>query len=516
MGQTVTPPLPPGFLLNSSDNTPPLPPGFIVDSGTPQPGVTDNRTPTQVMLDQAKHVAMGIPQAITGIPSMISNTASAVSDLVTGKGADKAKALLKGAVQPITTSIQGAGALLAPESFPAPSQQEFESAAEGAGANAGGLLLGEGLSKIPAISKAPRSYISDRLVSSLLKPNKTAFDFGADPIQATLNSGATGATAQGLKDSIQSKLSQTEGVLTRAAELNAHKSANIGTILNSAIEPEISQAMLDGNKSMANRLNKIKDGRLADIQSRYGTLDLNPEQILAEKRNLKSEIKFTTDQTQVNINQAKLSIYRGMDHAFDAMIPNAAELNKHYSGLIEADKLIDSKLANIRKSNIIRKTDLPGETGLKMGAASILNPPKPPIQIDLTSPKPPRALLTDRNAIITPAPNTGIQDSSYVQGENAPTPPPTANPGYPVVGKESGYKPTQGKSTPTPAPAPTPPPKPGYPAAGKQSGYTPTQSNVSLATAADYLAAKEAGTSIEQYLNSKPKPKTPASTGGKK
>ncbi len=89
----------------------------------------------------------GAPQAITGIPSTISNGASALWDLMHGRG-DKAGDMIRGVLQPVSTSLQGAGALIAPQSIPAPSEQEFNQAAQGAGANAAGLALGEAGSRL--------------------------------------------------------------------------------------------------------------------------------------------------------------------------------------------------------------------------------------------------------------------------------------------------------------------------------------------------------------------------------
>ncbi len=103
---------------------------------------------TRESLHMLGNQLQGAPQAITGIPSTISNGASALWDMISGKGTGKAQAMVEGALKPATTSLQGAGALIAPASINAPSEQEFNQAAQGAGANAAGLALGEAGSRL--------------------------------------------------------------------------------------------------------------------------------------------------------------------------------------------------------------------------------------------------------------------------------------------------------------------------------------------------------------------------------
>ena len=106
-----------------------------------------SRTPTQVMQDQAANAIKGIPQAVTGLPSAAGGAAQAFMDMITGQGSSKAQDIIKGILQPVATSVRGAAALAAPDSVTAPSDDEFAQAAQGAGANLGSVLLGEGAMK---------------------------------------------------------------------------------------------------------------------------------------------------------------------------------------------------------------------------------------------------------------------------------------------------------------------------------------------------------------------------------
>src|SRR2546425_9268990 len=70
-------------------------------------------TPGQVASDQAANVLQGIPQAITGIPGMIRQGASAAGQALMGN-VRPALDMAKAATQPYTTALQGVGALVAP------------------------------------------------------------------------------------------------------------------------------------------------------------------------------------------------------------------------------------------------------------------------------------------------------------------------------------------------------------------------------------------------------------------
>lgn len=106
----------------------------------------DNRTAIEVMQDQSANVIRGIPQAITGIPGAIMGGGDAVMDMIRGKGTAKAQGLLQQVFQPVTASARGVAALVAPNSVQAPAREEWDQAAQGAGANLGATLLGAGAS----------------------------------------------------------------------------------------------------------------------------------------------------------------------------------------------------------------------------------------------------------------------------------------------------------------------------------------------------------------------------------
>ncbi len=135
------------------------------EQGKPWVSPTNPLYPAAEGIREAAHMVgnqlQGAPQAITGIPSTISNTGSALYDMITGKGTGKAQEMVKGAVQPAATSLQGAGALVAPGTIPAPTEPEFNQAAQGAGANAAGVALTGLAAKIPTAA----DYLASKLPS---------------------------------------------------------------------------------------------------------------------------------------------------------------------------------------------------------------------------------------------------------------------------------------------------------------------------------------------------------------
>lgn len=113
----------------------------------------DERTALQVMIDQMDAVPRGVVGIVTGIPKAIAGAGGMVVDTVTGnskRAQENLGGMLKGAVQPFTTTARNAGALVLPNHINAAAPEENIQAGEGAGAQLGGLLLGKALTKTPA------------------------------------------------------------------------------------------------------------------------------------------------------------------------------------------------------------------------------------------------------------------------------------------------------------------------------------------------------------------------------
>ena len=137
-----------------------------MQASAPEPHSPDPRTPGQVAMDQARAVNRGVPQAVTGLPGAIGGGIGAIGQMLTGGGTSKGQEILRGMMSPVTTTAQGAGALIAPNSVEGPTPEEWTGAAEGAGANMGATVLAGALPrgvrtvarKIPTAAKAGAKF----------------------------------------------------------------------------------------------------------------------------------------------------------------------------------------------------------------------------------------------------------------------------------------------------------------------------------------------------------------------
>jgi len=142
---------------------------------TPQMYPGRGPTGTEVMQDQAAEVLKGIPQAVTGIPGAAKAIGGAAWDALSGNyaGANQAgKQMLGGMAQPFTTSAQGLGALIAPQSVNAPSDESWKQAAQGAGAMLGSAELPNAIAGAGKALSPLAQALYDRIPSKALAGQK--------------------------------------------------------------------------------------------------------------------------------------------------------------------------------------------------------------------------------------------------------------------------------------------------------------------------------------------------------
>jgi len=120
--------------------------------------------------EHSKEALAGIPEAATGLPGMLGALGSTLWQNLKGvygydrealeKGTEQTGQFIegvKGITKPVTVPARGAAALLAPETFEAPSREESLGAARGAGTNLGGVLAGAGVGRVASkVSKYVR------------------------------------------------------------------------------------------------------------------------------------------------------------------------------------------------------------------------------------------------------------------------------------------------------------------------------------------------------------------------
>lgn len=153
----------------------------------------DMRSWLEVARDQALNVAKGVPQAITGLPASATAALQTVRQGLSGNAGGVIDSVL-GMVQPLTTVGQGINALISPNTMPAPTQPEWEGAAQGAGALAAGAAID------PAI----------RAVNAVL-PNAARAGANLDRIRAAAKSEPNDIAAAAKEAARSKELNQTTG-----------------------------------------------------------------------------------------------------------------------------------------------------------------------------------------------------------------------------------------------------------------------------------------------------------------
>lgn len=353
MGQTVTPPLPPGFVVDISKDAPPLPPGFIADSA-------------QSASSDPTHDMSALPLAISNAKTLAGKLGSGAVNTVVG-----AASLPTDLIQhPIDTLAHigtglASGIVNAPQAF-----GDFIDAAKSGDANKMGDITTDFVTKAaPTILGAKdmmegalggasnldrSSMIRQRAIQSILKPNKAAFDFGADPVHAVMNVGPASDIYK-LRSNVQSAIDAHEAALQTAISnvtksgtgryKSSTPSTNVESLIRAQAQPILDQSLRWGKRATAKTVGNAIDAYLDDLRTRRGTTTLTPADALDEKRFLNKEIKFNpTDVNAQNLNALKLGVYRSLNDALTTMVPDSAPINKSYSGLVEAKHLLDQRI----------------------------------------------------------------------------------------------------------------------------------------------------------------------------
>jgi hypothetical protein len=205
---------------------------------------------------------------------------------------------------------------------------------------------------IRATARAVTETIPDRLISSLIKPPNKTMKFGADPAKAVINEKFVAPTLGSLQKQIQERLTTIDAeLMPKLAKVATKK--DVTTLITAPIDAAIKAAKADGNMALANRLGKLRDGRIAKIQADFGTTDLTPVQRQMVKREIGKSMTWSEDVLEQSIDRAKQGIYAEIDKSIDADVAGAKALNERSAGLIGAEKSLEVQLDKLRKSNIV-------------------------------------------------------------------------------------------------------------------------------------------------------------------
>lgn len=144
-------------------------------------------------LTQATNVGQGVTEAITQIPGMIHSASKPLLQLSHGDvrgAAGSAADIGRGMVQPAVTIGREAGALVAPGSIDAPTQEEQDAASHGAGQLGGSLLLPDAAG---AVADPIKRATSVEAMQDLAARLRMARDKGPNTTTGVIGA-ATGAT----------------------------------------------------------------------------------------------------------------------------------------------------------------------------------------------------------------------------------------------------------------------------------------------------------------------------------
>lgn len=211
-----------------------------------------------------------------------------------------------------------------------------------------GMIPAEGIRAIPGA-------IRSKQMSMLIKPNKAAFDFGADPVReaSTIPVSKTRAEfGKNIQHAIDETTNQLHEEIARRTEIAHQAGADTGIDVRPYIESKFNQAIAkaqkDGNPSLIKQLERFKKARIDDLIGQYGSTYLDPEQIIAEKQTLAKDTAFKTDSKSQNLNAARQQTYQAYDGALNRMFGSdpvtgteslVKAMNQRIAGLIETEKL---------------------------------------------------------------------------------------------------------------------------------------------------------------------------------
>ena len=286
------------------------------------------------------------------------------------------------------------------------------------------------------VRNAPDDKLVSRLYSSMMKPPKSAFNWGATPVEA-LKKESFFAT------SYKSALSKVDGMLT---DLEAKLQAMVkgqGSVVD--IEPLIKNAVgkiehtaaLHKNIPLsAQTVTDIRDNYLDLVrEANHGSTFVNAEQLLSFKRDWSKLVNYKSqDAVEIGKNKLVQAIARAADKAMDGLV-NTQGLNQHYSSLLEAKKSLETQ-AQARLSPGMGSYKPISNPAVATAANQLLGPITRFNRGTTTAVSPYPGLTPGSPPLPTPGDPSGPAPFE-VQGPANPPPPGTPG-GTPLLGQGAG------------------------------------------------------------------------------
>jgi hypothetical protein len=360
------------------------------------PGGPSSRTPTEVMQDQAAEVLKGIPEAITGIPGTLKAIGSAAYDALTGnaKGVqDAVVGAVQSAAKPATVSLRGLGAAAFPSTFQAPSREDFEGAARGAGAMLGSAELSNVVSAPPVQSAARAAgnavadaagkaapSIAESLRESakgnwerVLGPTKERTKVLTEKVAGDLaDRGVTALTEKSLKGKVQSMLQSAGQDVDKAwADLPEGAALPKQPILD-AIDKVRGQFVADGVDVLPEATSKLAD--LRKIVDEFG--DQIPADALRKTRQVwdmivnKAGGYAGADLSATAKSFAQKQVANAIREEIGNAYPDIKTLNAEFNFWSNVDEVLSAKTLRERGRNLTMRDLVAGGTGGTAGTVA--------------------------------------------------------------------------------------------------------------------------------------------------
>lgn len=187
--------------------------------------------------------------------------------------------------------------------------------------------------------------LAPELVNSLIGSNRAfnkAIRLGHDPGESVVKYGITANTLEDLAPKITTTREQVGQLIGQAYDMphNATKVADYTDILD-PLKSALSEAEKNpsSSKPLINRINNV----IRDI-SQTDLTNLTPRQAFDLKQQIKSLMKFTgAPSDDLGVNGALNGVYGKLVGKINKLVPEMAELNKDYGGLLSAELSTQTK-----------------------------------------------------------------------------------------------------------------------------------------------------------------------------
>lgn len=218
-----------------------------------------------------------------------------------------------------------------------------------------------------------KEKIPSRLVNSVLRPQQKEFDFGKNPGLTVVKEDLKANTRGGLLNKISDRKSEVgqlkQSVLSRPE--NVSKTIDFSDDILTPLKEAKQNAVNSGEKALFNRLDDIESGLTKTFDDQFnvvGTknLQLDPLQADKLKQQIGNQTRWTGQAFDNDVNQVRVSIYRNLRNKIDDAVPEVADLNQRYSGLLTAEKALERTDKRMQKLVMtgLRSTGVGTATGV--------------------------------------------------------------------------------------------------------------------------------------------------------